>query len=111
MSDILKRIWRVLCKPTVAGRAAGAIIHLWARKSILETSALMQIEEAWKPCSQCFGTVEDDYIVTDRQTVQSKGFGFVMMGSDTEAQAAIQSLNGKQCGEDTVIVNEAKSQG
>ena len=58
-----------------------------------------------------FGTVEDAYIVTDRQTGQSKGFGFVMMGSDTEAQAAIQSLNGKQCGEYTVIVYEAKSQG
>ena len=58
-----------------------------------------------------FGTVEDAYIVTDRQTGQSKGFGFVMMGSDTEAQAAIQSLNGKQCGESPVIVNEAKSQG
>ena len=58
-----------------------------------------------------FGTVEDAYIVTDRQTVQSKGFGFVMMGSDTEAQAAIQSLNGKQCGEYTVILNEAKSKG
>jgi len=58
-----------------------------------------------------FGTVEDAYIVTDRQTGQSKGFGFVVMSSDTEAQTAIESLNGKQCGEYTVIVNEAKSKG
>ena len=56
-----------------------------------------------------FGTVEDAYIVTDRQTGKSKGFGFVVMSSETEAQAAIESLNGKQCGDYTVIVNEAKS--
>ena len=56
-----------------------------------------------------FGTVEDAYIVTDRQTGRSQGFGFVMMGSDAEAQAAIESLNGKQCGEYTVIVSEDKS--
>jgi RNA recognition motif-containing protein len=56
-----------------------------------------------------FGTVERAYIITDRQTGLSKGFGFVEMGSDAEAQAAIDALNGKQCGEYTVIVNEAKS--
>jgi len=56
-----------------------------------------------------FGTVEDAYIVTDRRTGQSKGFGFVVMGSDTEAQAAIEALNGKQGGDYTVIVSEAKS--
>ncbi len=55
-----------------------------------------------------FGTVEEAYIVTDRRTGQSKGFGFVVMGSETEAQTAIESLNGKQCGDYTVIVNEAK---
>lgn len=56
-----------------------------------------------------FGTVEEAYVVTDRQTGESKGFGFVVMGSDDEAQAAIEALNGKQCGEYTVIVSEAKS--
>ncbi len=55
-----------------------------------------------------FGTVEEAYIVTDRRTGQSKGFGFVVMGSETEAQTAIESLNGKQCGDYTVIVSEAK---
>lgn len=58
-----------------------------------------------------FGSVERAYIVTDRQTGRSKGFGFVEMGSDVEAQAAIEALNGKQCNGYTVIVNEAKSQG
>ena len=56
-----------------------------------------------------FGTVERAYIVTDRQTGLSKGFGFVEMSSDAEAKASIEALNGKQCGEYTVIVNEAKS--
>ena len=58
-----------------------------------------------------FGTVEKAYVVTDRQTGQSKGFGFVVMSSDAEAQAAIVALDGKNCGDYTVKVNEAKSQG
>ena len=56
-----------------------------------------------------FGTVEKAYIVTDRQTCQSKGFGFVVMSSDGEAQAAINALDGKKCGDYTVKVNEAKT--
>jgi RNA recognition motif-containing protein len=56
-----------------------------------------------------FGTVEKAYIITDRQTGQSKGFGFVVMSNDAEAQAAIAALNGKECGGYTVKVNEAKA--
>ncbi len=56
-----------------------------------------------------FGTVEKAYIVTDRETGRSKGFGFVVMSNDAEAQAAIAALNGKDCGGYTVKVNEAKS--
>lgn len=56
-----------------------------------------------------FGKVEKAYIVTDRKTGQSKGFGFVEMSSDAEAKAAIEALNGKNCGGYTVKVNEAKS--
>ncbi len=58
-----------------------------------------------------FGTVERAYIINDRQTGQSKGFGFVVMSSDAEAQAAIAALNGKKCDGYTVKVNEAKAQG
>jgi len=58
-----------------------------------------------------FGTVERAYIITDRQTGQSKGFGFVEMSSDAEVQAAIAALDGKKCGDYTVKVNEAKTQG
>ncbi len=57
-----------------------------------------------------FGVVERAYIITDRQTGHSKGFGFVEMGSASEAQAAITALDGKQCDGYTVKVNEAKAQ-
>ena len=55
-----------------------------------------------------FGKVEKAYIVTDRQTGKSKGFGFVEMSSEAEAKAAIAALDGKDCGGYTVKVNEAK---
>lgn len=58
-----------------------------------------------------FGKVEKAYIVTDRLTGESKGFGFVEMSSDAEAQAAIKALDGKECGGYTVKVNEAKGKG
>ena len=54
-----------------------------------------------------FGTVEKAYIVTDHKTGQSKGFGFVVMGDDVQAQAAINALDGKKCGDYTVRVREA----
>src|ERR1700678_976359 len=54
------------------------------------------------------GTVESSQIITDRDTGQSKGFGFVEMGSDKEAQAAIAALNGKDNGGRALTVNEAK---
>lgn len=55
-----------------------------------------------------FGKVVKAYIVTDRKTGESKGYGFVEMNSDEEAQAAIAALDGKDCGGFTVKVNEAK---
>ncbi len=54
------------------------------------------------------GTVESAQIITDRDTGRSKGFGFVEMSSDTEAQAAIAALNGQQHGGRALTVNEAK---
>ena len=56
-----------------------------------------------------FGTVKKAYIITDRQTGESKGFGFVEMENDDDALAAIEALNGKDCGGFTVKVNEANS--
>ena len=56
-----------------------------------------------------FGTVEKAYIIIDHETGLSKGFGFVVMSTDAEAQAAIAALNGKDCGGYAVKVNEAKT--
>src|SRR5580692_4995121 len=54
------------------------------------------------------GTVKEATIVTDRYTGQAKGFGFVEMENDAEAESAINSLNGTQMGGRTLTVNEAK---
>jgi RNA recognition motif-containing protein len=55
-----------------------------------------------------YGTVQSVQIIMDRDTGRSKGFGFVEMGSDAEAQAAIAGLSGKQVGGRNLTVNEAK---
>jgi RNA recognition motif-containing protein len=54
------------------------------------------------------GTVKDATIITDRYTGQAKGFGFVEMENDDEAESAISALNGTQMGGRTLTVNEAK---
>jgi RNA recognition motif-containing protein len=54
------------------------------------------------------GTVQSAQVIMDRETGRSKGFGFVEMGSDTEAQAAITALHGKEIEGRTLTVNEAR---
>jgi cold-inducible RNA-binding protein len=54
------------------------------------------------------GTVVSAQIIMDRDTGRSKGFGFVEMKSDQEAQAAIAALNGKEIEGRALIVNEAR---
>jgi RNA recognition motif-containing protein len=54
------------------------------------------------------GAVRSAEIISDRDTGRSKGFGFVQMGSDEEAQAAITALNGQQHDGRNLTVNEAK---
>ena len=56
------------------------------------------------------GTVELVKLITDRDTGQSKGFGFIEMASEAEAQGAIDSLNGSDYGGRPMKVNEAKPQ-
>jgi RNA recognition motif-containing protein len=55
-----------------------------------------------------FGSVASAKVMMDRDTGRSKGFGFVEMGSDAEAQAAIRGLNGKSCDGRALVVNEAR---
>lgn len=54
------------------------------------------------------GTVESAEVISDRMTGRSKGFGFVEMASDSEAQAAIAALNGQDHDGRPLTVNEAK---
>lgn len=55
-----------------------------------------------------FGTVVSAEVMADRETGRSKGFGFVEMGSDEEAQKAIAGMNGKENNGRTLTVNEAR---
>jgi RNA recognition motif-containing protein len=54
------------------------------------------------------GTVESATVITDRDTGQSKGFGFIEMATDAEAQAATQALNGTSLDGRQIKVSEAK---
>jgi RNA recognition motif-containing protein len=54
------------------------------------------------------GTVESAQVIMDRDTGRSKGFGFVEMKTDQEAQAAIAALNGKEMEGRSLTVNEAR---
>lgn len=70
---------------------------------------------AWKTRNQDlkdlfenFGEVERAFIVRDKKTKRSRGFGFVEMSRDEDAQAAIENLNNTVFLERTIIVNEAK---
>jgi cold-inducible RNA-binding protein len=54
------------------------------------------------------GTVTSAKVMMERDTGRSKGFGFVEMGSDAEAQAAINGMNGQQFGGRGLVVNEAR---
>src|SRR3954470_13776591 len=67
----------------------------------VDSSALEQMFAA-------YGTVQSAQIIADRDTGRSKGFGFVEMGSDQEAEAAVAGLSGKQMGGRSLTVNEAK---
>src|SRR5205807_3677215 len=57
---------------------------------------------------EAHGTVQSAQVIMDRDTGRSKGFGFVEMGSDQEAQAAIAALNGKEVDGRSLTVNEAR---
>ncbi|MEY3509801.1 MAG: hypothetical protein RI914_400 [Pseudomonadota bacterium] len=55
-----------------------------------------------------FGTVNSAKVMMERDTGRSKGFGFVEMGSDAEAQAAVEGMNGQSLGGRSLVVNEAR---
>jgi cold-inducible RNA-binding protein len=63
-----------------------------------------ELEQMFQP----HGQVESAQVIMDRDTGRSKGFGFVEMGTQQEAQAAIQALHGKDSNGRALTVNEAK---
>ena len=67
-------------------------------------------EQTLKDTFSQVGTVESAIIITDKISGRSKGFGFVEMSSDEEAQKAIETLNGKELDGRNIIVNEARPQ-
>src|SRR5262245_57705315 len=63
-----------------------------------------QLQELFAAC----GRVESAKVIMDKMSGRSKGFGFVEMATDTEAQAAIQKFNGSTVGSRQIVVNEAR---
>jgi len=55
-----------------------------------------------------YGQVDSAKIITDRETGRAKGFGFIEMPNDAEAQAAIDGLNGAELMDRNLVVNEAR---
>ena len=65
-------------------------------------------DEDMQQAFAAFGTVSSAKVMMERDTGRSKGFGFVEMASDAEAQAAISGMNGQQYGGRGLVVNEAR---
>jgi RNA recognition motif-containing protein len=65
-------------------------------------------DDALRSACESFGTVESATVIMDRMSNRSKGFGFVEMSSDDEAQKVIEEWNGKEMDGRKIIVNEAR---
>jgi len=65
-------------------------------------------EGEFKELFEACGEVTSAKIITDRETGRSKGFGFVEMSNKADGQEAINTLNGKDVGGRTIVVNEAR---
>ena len=73
--------------------------------SLSQSTTSENLRAHFEPC----GTVVSAVVVTDRESAQSRGFGFVEMSSDTEAQGAIAKLDGQPLDGSSLKVNVAKS--
>lgn len=79
-----------------------------ATKLFIGSLAWATTDESLAALFSQVGTVTSARVITDRATGRSKGFGFVEMSSDEEAQRAIAELNGKELDGRTIVVNEAR---
>lgn len=78
------------------------------RKLYVGNLSYSTTEEALREAFSASGTVESVNLITDRETGQSKGFGFVEMATDSEAQKATDALNGTTLEGRQIKVNEAR---
>ncbi|MEZ5646721.1 MAG: RNA-binding protein [Burkholderiaceae bacterium] len=65
-------------------------------------------DEDLQQAFSAYGSVNSAKVMMERDTGRSKGFGFVEMGSDAEAQSAIEGMNGQSMGGRSLVVNEAR---
>lgn len=65
-------------------------------------------DEDLQQAFSAYGSVSSAKVMMERETGRSKGFGFVEMGSDAEAQAAVEGMNGQSLGGRSLVVNEAR---
>src|SRR4051812_17992067 len=96
--------WKVKLGSTPATQkesSMGSKLYVGNMSYEVDSSALEQMFSA-------HGTVQSAEVIADRDTGRSKGFGFVEMSTDEEAQAAIAALNGQQSNGRALTVNEAK---
>src|SRR6195256_1632571 len=80
------------------------------KKIFVGNFAFSMTEAELRSLFEPFGSVESASVVTDRDTGRSRGFGFVEMPDDAEAEKAIAALNGKDSGGRALTVNEARPQ-
>ena len=79
-----------------------------ATKLFIGSLAWGTTDDSLKAFFEQAGTVVSANVIMDRDSGRSKGFGFVEMGSDDEAKAAIDQLNGKDLDGRAIVVNEAR---
>lgn len=79
-----------------------------ATKLFVGSLAYSVNDDELRQAFEAAGTVESARVITDRETGRSRGFGFVEMATEEEAQAAIKQLNETEIGGRKIIVNEAK---
>jgi len=85
--------------------------HIMAKRLYVGGLSYNTTDDTLKSGFEKAGTVESANVIVDKMTGRSKGFGFVEMSSDAEAESAIQMFNGKEFDGRTVTVNEAKPMG
>jgi RNA recognition motif-containing protein len=79
-----------------------------AKKIFVGSVAWATTNDSLKSAFSQYGEVESAEILTDKMTGRSRGFGFVVMPNDDEAQAAIDGLNGQALDGRNIVVNEAR---